>query len=82
RATVIRAMLILRSRVKRMIQGAGKTILINYIVTSTCKLAPSKTLELKISVPTRLPTPECVSVATRHSRRHSGFTHFYRGRRH
>lgn len=40
-----------------VIQGAGKTILINYIVTSTCKLAPSKTLELKISVPTRLPTP-------------------------
>ncbi|TYK58649.1 hypothetical protein [Pseudomonas synxantha] len=40
-----------------VIQGAGKTILINYIVTSTCKLAPSKTLGLKISVPTRLPTP-------------------------
>lgn len=28
---------------KAVIQGAGKTILINYIVTSTCKLAP-KTL--------------------------------------
>ncbi|WP_256657091.1 MULTISPECIES: hypothetical protein [unclassified Pseudomonas] len=40
-----------------VIQGAGKTIPINYIVTSTCKLAPSKTLALKISVPTRLPTP-------------------------
>jgi len=40
-----------------VIQGAGKTILIHYIVTSTCKLAPSKTLALKISVPTRLPTP-------------------------
>ncbi|AZE56544.1 hypothetical protein C4K03_4406 [Pseudomonas synxantha] len=40
-----------------VIQGAGKTILINYIVTSSCKLAPSKTLALKISVPTRLPPP-------------------------
>ncbi|MBC3254142.1 hypothetical protein HU733_01440 [Pseudomonas paralactis] len=40
-----------------VIQGAGKTILIHYIVTSSCKLAPSKTLALKISVPTRLPTP-------------------------
>ncbi|PIB63000.1 hypothetical protein [Pseudomonas sp. 2822-17] len=42
---------------KAVIQGAGKTILLNYIVTSTCKLVPSKTLALKISVPTRLPTP-------------------------
>jgi hypothetical protein len=40
-----------------VIHGAGKTILINYTVTSACKMAPSKTLALKVSVPTRLPTP-------------------------
>lgn len=40
-----------------VIQGAGKTILIHYIVTSACKMVPSKTLGLKISVPVRLPTP-------------------------
>ncbi|SDL57129.1 hypothetical protein SAMN04490190_5819 [Pseudomonas libanensis] len=40
-----------------VIQGAGKTIPISYTVTSACKLAPSRTLALKISVPTRLPTP-------------------------
>ncbi|PRA31510.1 hypothetical protein CQZ99_00880 [Pseudomonas poae] len=40
-----------------VIHGAGKTILISYTVTSACKLAPSKTLALTISVPVRLPTP-------------------------
>lgn len=40
-----------------VIHGAGKTILISYTVTSACKLAPSKPLALKISLPTRLPTP-------------------------
>ncbi|WP_256666360.1 MULTISPECIES: hypothetical protein [unclassified Pseudomonas] len=40
-----------------VIGGIGKTILINYTVTSVCKLASSKTLALQISVPVRLPTP-------------------------
>ncbi|NVZ35435.1 hypothetical protein HX779_25920 [Pseudomonas sp. A4002] len=40
-----------------VIQGAGKTIQINYTVTSACKRAPSKTLNLRISVPVRLPVP-------------------------
>ncbi|MDQ0741505.1 hypothetical protein [Pseudomonas sp. W4I3] len=40
-----------------VIHGAGKTVLIDYTVTSDCKFAPSKTFALKISRPTRLPTP-------------------------
>lgn len=40
-----------------VIQGAGKTIQINYTVTSACKRAPSKTLNLRISAPTPLPVP-------------------------
>lgn len=40
-----------------VIQGAGKTTLIHYTVTSPCKLASSRTLPLQISVPVRLPTP-------------------------
>lgn len=40
-----------------VIRGIGKRILISYTVTSACKLAPSKTLALNISKPTRLPTP-------------------------
>ena len=40
-----------------VIRGAGKTNLISYTVTSACKDALSKKLALKISVPTRLPTP-------------------------
>ncbi|MGL5996752.1 MAG: hypothetical protein ACRC1I_09595, partial [Pseudomonas proteolytica] len=40
-----------------VIHGAGKTVLIQYTVTSPCKLASSRTLPLQISVPVRLPTP-------------------------
>lgn len=40
-----------------VIHGAGKTRLIQYTVTSPCKLASSRTLPLQISVPVRLPTP-------------------------
>ncbi|WP_285427941.1 hypothetical protein [Pseudomonas sp. lyk4-R2A-8] len=40
-----------------VILGAGKTVLIDYTVTSDCQFAPSKTFALKISRPTRLPTP-------------------------
>jgi hypothetical protein len=40
-----------------VIHGIGKTVPINYTVTSKCKEATSPDLPLKISVPVRLPTP-------------------------
>lgn len=40
-----------------VIQGIGKTVAINYSVSSRCKLATSADLALQISVPVRLPTP-------------------------
>ncbi|MFC6298498.1 hypothetical protein [Pseudomonas spelaei] len=40
-----------------VIHGSGKTVTINYTVTSLCKLATSPDLDLQISVPVRLPTP-------------------------
>lgn len=40
-----------------VIYGIGKTITINYTVTSACKQATSADLNLAISVPVRLPTP-------------------------
>lgn len=40
-----------------VIYGIGKTVTINYTVTSACKRATSADLNLAISVPVRLPTP-------------------------
>ncbi|MGY2290043.1 hypothetical protein ACW9H6_09085 [Pseudomonas sp. SDO528_S397] len=40
-----------------VIHGIGKTVAVNYTVTSACKLATSDDLNLQISVPVRLPTP-------------------------
>ncbi|QLG92340.1 hypothetical protein HZF02_10340 [Pseudomonas yamanorum] len=40
-----------------VIHGSGKTVTINYTVTSLCKVATSPDLDLQISVPVRLPTP-------------------------
>lgn len=40
-----------------VIHGIGKTVKINYTVTSLCKVATSPDLDLQISVPVRLPTP-------------------------
>ena len=40
-----------------VIHGIGKTVTINYTVTSGCKVATSANLDLQISVPVRLPTP-------------------------
>lgn len=40
-----------------VIHGIGKTVTINYTVTSHCKIATSPNLDLAISVPVRLPTP-------------------------
>jgi hypothetical protein len=40
-----------------VIHGIGKTVTINYTVTSACKLQTSDDRELGISVPVRLPTP-------------------------
>ena len=40
-----------------VIRGIGKTVKINYTVTSVCKIVTSPDLDLQISVPVRLPTP-------------------------
>lgn len=48
-----------------VIHGMGKTVTINYTVTSLCKVATSADLDLQISVPVRLPTP-VVPQATNH----------------
>ena len=40
-----------------VIHGIGKTVTINYTVTSLCKVVTSPDLDLQISVPVRLPTP-------------------------
>jgi len=40
-----------------VIHGSGKTVKINYTVTSLCKVATSADLDLQISVPVRLPVP-------------------------
>ncbi|MDQ0741504.1 hypothetical protein [Pseudomonas sp. W4I3] len=40
-----------------VIESIGKTVKINYTVTSACKVQTSKDLNLHISVPVRLPTP-------------------------
>ncbi|PIB49663.1 hypothetical protein AOA57_10105 [Pseudomonas sp. 2588-5] len=40
-----------------VIESMGKTVKINYTVTSACKVQTSADLNLKISAPVRLPTP-------------------------
>lgn len=40
-----------------VIEGAGRTIPVSYTVSSTCKLAPSRGLNLRISRPVDLPAP-------------------------
>lgn len=40
-----------------VIHAIGKTVTINYTVTSACKLQTSDDLDLVVSVPVRLPTP-------------------------
>lgn len=40
-----------------VIRGIGKTVKINYTVTSLCKVATSPDFDLHISVPVRLPAP-------------------------
>lgn len=42
---------------KAVIHGIGKTVAINYTVTSKCKEATSPGLPLNISIPVRLPAP-------------------------
>ncbi|MCK1787483.1 hypothetical protein L9Z73_25030 [Pseudomonas sp. TNT11] len=40
-----------------VIEAIGTTVTINYTVSSSCKLATSNDLQLKVGVPHRLPTP-------------------------
>jgi hypothetical protein len=44
------------------IHASGKTLTINYTVTSACKIQTSKDLDLDVSEPVRLPTPKMVQA--------------------